>query len=142
MAGHGRKRQHKPALVRIQNVGDRAHDYQGALDTAGVARAAQEDVFQFMVTFRDHVLNEDQFKKDTSSAINTTTRRFLSLFGERIWGNDRKYMRAGLPNGGLRYTPATPSGNTGKLIKILAPAFRAMRVCMFKPAVSSQRIPQ
>ena len=61
------------------------------------------------------------------------------MFGERIWGNDRRYMRAGLVNGGLRYmgTGQGASGNTGKLIEILAPVFREIRERTFRPKVVS-----
>ena len=129
----------KPAPVRIREVGDSASDYEAALHKAGVKPAAYEEVFGLMVRFRDFPRNEAQFRKYTASSSRFIARRFLRMFGERLWGEDRKFIRSGLPNGGLRYTPATPDRNVGKLVDALASAFRDMQRRMFRPAVSVQR---
>lgn len=125
-----------PRLIRVSNIEDTAHDYQHALDAAGIARAAQEEVFGLLATFRDKRSKEREFKDLSEASLKSLARQFLKKFGARIWGHDRKYLRAGLPNGGLRYTPGGPSGNTGTLVEILAPAFGDMRKRMFRPVVS------
>ncbi len=119
--------------------GDTAHNYEDALDAASVARAAQEEVFGFMKAFRYFKANEGKFRTDTASASKYLARRFLKYYGERIWGNDRKYMRAGLVDGGWRYIGPGQggSGHTVRLIELLAPAFRAMRGHMFRTAAVS-----
>ena len=129
----------KSALVRVREVGDSASDYEAVLKKAGIKPEAYEEVFGLMVRFRDFPPNETQFKKDTAGSSRFIARRFLKMFGERVWGNDRKYILSGLPNGGLRYTLAKPDRHVGKLVDAMASAFRAMQRKMFRPAVSIQR---
>jgi hypothetical protein len=129
-------------LVRIGEVRDCASDYEVALKKASIKPAAYEEVFSLMVRFRDFGPNGAMFKKDTTSSSKYVAMRFLKMFGERIWGNDHKYIRSGLPNSGFRYTPAKLNRNESKLVPTLASASRKMRRRMFRPAVSIQRLPQ
>jgi hypothetical protein len=122
----------------VREVGDSAHDYEAFLKKADIAPAAYEEVFSLMVRFRDFGPNEAKFKKATATSSKDIAKRFLKMFGERIWGSDRKHVRSGLPNGGLQYTQANQDRNVGKLVDVLASAFREMRGRMFRPAVSVQ----
>jgi hypothetical protein len=126
----------RPALVRVRDVGDAVRDYEVALKRAGIKPAAYEEVFSLMVRFRDFAPNQAHFRKYAAGSSRFIARRFLKMFGERVWGTDRKYIRSGLPNGGLRYALANPDRNVGKLVDILASAFHEMRGRMFTRAVS------
>src|ERR1700722_20506961 len=77
--------------------------------------------------------------RDMAASPKYVAVRFLKMFGERLWGNDRKYIRSSLPNGGSRYAPARPNRNEGKPVALLASAFREMRRRISRPAVSIQR---
>jgi hypothetical protein len=131
----------RPTIVRAGEVRDCASDYEVALKKAGIKPAAYEEVFSLMVRFRDFGPNEAMFKRGTTASSKYVALRFLKMFGERVWGNNRKHIRSGLPNGGFRYTPAKqnraqPNRNESKLVAILASAFREMRRRMFGPTVS------
>lgn len=132
----------RPTIVRAGEVRDCASDYEVALKKAGITPAAYEEVFSLMVRFRDFGPNEALFKRDTAVSSKYVALRFLRMFGERVWGNNRKHIRSGLPNGGFRYTPAKqnreqPNRNESKLVAILASAFREMRRRMFRHTVST-----
>ena len=129
----------KSALSRVREVDNSASDYEAAFKQAGIKPEAYEVVFGLMVRFCDFPPNEIQFKKDAASSSRFIARRFLKMFGERVWGNDRKYIRSGLLNGGLRYTLAKLDRHVGKLVDTVASAFRAMQRKIFRPVVSIQR---
>jgi hypothetical protein len=132
----------RPTLVRVGEVGDCASDYEVALKNAGIKPAAYAEVFNLMVRFREFAPNEAMFKRDTAASSKYIAIRFLKMFGERVWGNDRRYICSDLPNGGFRYAPAKPNHNESKLVAALASAFSEMRRRMFRPTVSIQRVLQ
>ena len=99
----------RPTLARAGEARDCAGDYEVELKKAGIKLAAYEEVFSLMVKLRDFGPNEVMLKRDTAASSKYAEMRFSKMFGERDWGNNRKHIRSGLPNGGFRYTRAKPN---------------------------------
>ena len=117
-------------LCRV-HVGDTANDYSDLLDRADIHERCFEEVFQLLVTFRDHKENELDFKKVTGASSKTLARRFLRHYGDRIWGNDRKFIKPARPNGGRRYAARGLPGDKALLVDILSLIFKRMRNGMY-----------
>jgi hypothetical protein len=49
-----------------------------------------------LASWSDSETSEAMFKRDTEASSKYVAMRFLK-FGERLWGNDRKYIHSGLP---------------------------------------------